>query len=181
MSFALGRPRLTRLVPILGVCLLGFAFVIPAGGAIPASALVGRVTYVDISDTSDLTTSIRSFQLKVEMPSELQGKPVFGVPRVVQEVTSRSPWIMEAIATGIELPTITVTLYHPGTTTRFQQYTFTDTHLTLDQQTQNGPASATPQQVVTWSFDTIRQSTYATNGTTLVSTFCFDLTLVTTC
>jgi hypothetical protein len=167
------RSRLTLLVAIVAALAAALVLVRPAGSAIPASALVGRVTYADISGTTDLTTSIRSFQFKTEK-LENETRATLGIPRVVGEVGARSPWITAAVFEQLQLTTITVTLYHPGTTTRFQQWIFTNALLTLDQQIQNGPASATPSEVVTWLYDGVTQTVYGSNGTTVTATFCFD-------
>lgn len=173
--------RLIVPMAIVVALILGFAVVRPTGGAIPAGSVVGKVTYRDVSGTTDLTTTIRSFTLKTEMDGTVgdpggggQGKASFGVPRVVQEVVAGSPMIMTALASDRHLPTITVTLYRAKTTTRAQSWVFTDATFTLDEQTQKGPASATPSETVSWVYQTVRQTTYASNGVTVSSTSCFD-------
>jgi hypothetical protein len=93
---------------------------------------------------------------------------------LVQDVIGNSPFIMNSIARGLHHPSITVILYWPSTTTRFQQWSFSNTKFSLDAQTQPGPASATPWQTVSWTYQRVRQQVYQANGVTVVSNVCYD-------
>jgi type VI protein secretion system component Hcp len=180
-----GRNRVRRILPIvLGVAALAILFTAPTGGAIPEGSIVGKVTYTDISGTTDLTTNIRSFALKTELVTTGPGgggggggagKATFGLPRVVQDVVSGSPLILSALASGRHLPTVVVTLYRPRSDTRFQQWTFEDALITLDDQSQKGPASASPWETVSWIYQQVTQTTYRSDGTTVSRSICFDV------
>jgi type VI protein secretion system component Hcp len=174
--------RLALLAAIGLALILGLTFARPAGGVVPAASVVGRVTYTDISGTTDITTTLRSFSTKTEMivvggggGGGGEGKAAFGAPRAVQDVISSSPLITQALVAGRHMPNVTVTLYHPKTTKRAQVWAFYDALLTLDEQTQRGPSSAAPTETVSWSYEKVRQTTYAADGTTVVATMCFDL------
>ena len=174
------RTRAILLAALAAAVVLGLTLAHPAGSAIPASSVVGRITYADISGTTDLTTNIRSFVFTAQF-EDGTGRVSFELPRVVHEAISGSPDIMAATSQGRHLPTVSVTLYHPQTTKRFQAWTFTDALIVLDKQTQNGPAAATPSETVSWSFRKVRQSTYQSDGTTVARTFCFDLVMNAAC
>jgi hypothetical protein len=174
METSVQRPsRLLLRATILAAAALLVMLARPAGGAIPASATVGRVIYADLNGTVDVTTSIRSFTMMEELVSA-GGFPTFGAPRVVQDVIGNSPFIMNSIARGLHHPSVTVILYWPSTTTRFQQWSFSNTKFSLDAQAQNGPASATPWQTVSWTYQRVRQQVYQADGVTVVSNVCYD-------
>ena len=97
------------------------------------------------------------------------------MPRVVQDVVADSPSILAGLVSSKLYPAITVTLDRPSSTTRFQQWTFAGAQLTLDDQTQKGPASATPQETVSWAYERVRQTTYKSDGSTVLTTYCFDV------
>ena len=164
---------------VLAAVVLGLVFVRPAGSAIPAGSVVGRVTYTDINGSTDLTTTIRTFTVATYLTGSGggggQGKASFTSPRVVQEVVSGSPWIMTAVASGKHIKTVVVTLYKANSTKRSQRWVFTNAVLTLDDQTQKGPASKTPVETVSWEFDKVEQTTYKSDGVTVSATSCFDL------
>jgi hypothetical protein len=174
------RSRVLPLAAVLTVAIYGLFVAVPAESAIPAGSVVGRVTYVDISGTTDLTTTIRSFRMSQEL---LDGEftSTFGVPVVVHDVLPQSPLIMSGLSRGFHYNLFTVVLFHPGTTTRFQQWNFAEVQFTLDDHTQSGPASASPWQTVSWNYRKVRQTTYGSNGTTQVSTFCFDVQIRAAC
>lgn len=174
------RSRVIPLVAVLTVAIYGLFVAVPAESAIPAGSVVGRVTYTDISGTTDLVTTIRSFEMSQEL---LEGEfsTTFGAPVVVHDVVPQSPLIMSALARGLHHNLFSVVLFHPGTTTRFQQWNFAEVQFRLDVHTQAGPASATPWQTVSWSYRKVRQTTYGSNGTTQVSTFCYDVELRVSC
>ena len=168
------RTRVILLAAVAAAMVLGLTFAHPAGSAIPAGSVVGRITYADVSGTTDLTTNIRSFAFTAKV-EEGADRVSFVLPKVVQDAISGSPDLMGATSLGRHLPSVSVTMYHPETTTRFQAWTFTDALIVLDNQTQNGPSAASPRETVSWSFRKVRESTYQADGTTLVKTFCFDL------
>jgi hypothetical protein len=174
------RSRALPLAAVLAVAIYGLFVAVPAESAIPAGSVVGRVTYADISGTTDLVTTIRSFEMSQEL---LAGEftSTFGVPKVVHDVLPQAPLIMSGLARGLHYPTVFVVLFHPGTTTRFQQWNFAEVQFTVDSQTQFGPASATPWQTVSWSYRKVRQTTYGSNGTTQISTYCFDVEIRASC
>jgi type VI protein secretion system component Hcp len=174
------RARATLPAAVAAAVVLGLMLAHPAGSAIPAGSVVGKITYADISGTTDLTTNIRSFTLTAQVESGAS-RVSFELPKVVHEAISGSPDLLAATSQGRHLPTVSVTLYRPQTTTRFQGWTFTDAIIVLDKQTQNGPSAATPSETVSWSFRKVRQSTYQSDGTTVVKTFCFDLVLNAAC
>lgn len=157
--------------------------VLPVGGAVPASARVGRVTYTDIKGTTDLTTYLRSFTIQSTMAATpgsgsvggSSGKAAFGSPLVIQDVVAGSPDILAALAAGRRLERVTVTLFHPETTKRFQAWVFEDAVFTLDDQTQKGPATNAPRETVSWAYQRVTQTTYEANGTTVTGTSCFDV------
>lgn len=174
------RTRFTVPAATAAAAVLALTLAHPAGSAIPAGSVVGRITYNDVVGTTDLSTNLRSFAITAEVP---QGdtRVSFELPKAVHEAVSGSPDLMNAISLGRTLTSISVTLYHASTTTRFQAWTFTNAVIVLDRQSQSGPASATPLETVSWMFRKVRQSTYATDGTTVVKTFCFDLQLNAAC
>jgi hypothetical protein len=158
---------------ILAVAVFVLTLARPVGGAIPAGSVVGRVIYADLNGTIDVTTSIRSFSMVEEQPAG-GGAAVFGTPKVVHDVMASSPHIMSHLARGLHHPSITVILYWPSTTTRFQQWTFGNAQFSLDQHVQNGPASATPWETVSWTYQRVRQQTYQADGVTVVTNVCYD-------
>jgi type VI secretion system secreted protein Hcp len=167
---------------VVGAVVLGLVFTRPAGSAIPAGSVVGRVTYTDINGSTDLTATIRTFTMSASATVSGgggggggTGKATFSTPRVVQEVVSGSPWIMSALASGKHLPTVVVTLYRANSSKRSQTWVYTSAFITLDDQTQKGPATKTPSETVGWSFDSVRQTTYKSDGTTISTTSCFDV------
>jgi hypothetical protein len=92
-----------------------------------------------------------------------------------------APLLLRALATGIHLPDIKVVLYRPGTTTRMEQWTFTEAVLTALQNSQVGPPGHAPRIQLGWGFRRIIQTTYAADGTTVASSYCFDLALQASC
>ncbi len=174
------RSRLTLLAAVTAAVLLALLFARPAGSVIPASAAVGKVTYEDLSGTTDVTMTIRSFTTNVQLAP---GAPraTFAAPRVVHDVVPTSPLIMAGVASGKHYKSVTVVLYHPGTTTRSQQLLYADVQLTLDLQTQNGPASATPWETVSWNFHKVTQTTYQANGVTVSTSACYDVVMFKAC
>jgi hypothetical protein len=172
--------RRTVLVAAAAAVALAVVAVRPAGSAIPAGSVIGRVTYFDLIGTADITTTIRSFGWDVQLEPGQQ-KATFGLPQVVQDVTPSSPHIMLGLAMGKHYPNITVVLYRPSTAVRFEQLQFSSAQLRLDGQTQAGPASASPWETVSWTYQRVRQTTYDADGTTIIHTTCFDIALYKSC
>ena len=127
------RSRVIPLAAILAVVIYGLFVAVPAESAIPAGSVVGRVTYTDISGTTDLVTTIRSFEMTQEL---LEGEfsSTFGAPVVVHDVLPQSPLIMSGLARGLHYSLFSVVLFYPGTTTRFQQWNFAEVQFRLDDQ-----------------------------------------------
>jgi type VI protein secretion system component Hcp len=149
----------------------------PAEGV--AGVVPGTVTYTGLDGTtaSD-TVNLTSFDWKATAPAPTPtgggvGKATFADPQVVQSVSTLSPVIMDALARGRSLPTITVVLNRPSTGTTLQSWTFTQATLTLDQQHKTSGAVET----VAFAFRKVTQTIFAGNGTTVVATRCFDASL----
>ena len=174
METAVHRPsRWLLRATILAVGLFVLMLARPAGGAIPAGSVIGRVIYADLNGTTDITTSIRSFAMMEQVPTGA-GVAQFGTPTVVHDVIGTSPLIMSHLARGLHHPSFTVILYWPSTTTRFQQWSFSNAMFSFNEQTQKGPATATPWETVSWTYQRVRQQTFQADGNTVVSNVCYD-------
>jgi type VI protein secretion system component Hcp len=145
-----------------------------APAALPASQVIGEVTYQDIDGTTDVTADIRSFALQVNAQPGT-GQANFSDATVAQGTIGQSPLIMEAIAEGRHLPSITVVIYRQSTSTRFQEFVFREAQFSLDSLTRNAPASSPGIETLAWTYRQIEQRTYRNDGTTLLHSTCYDV------
>lgn len=141
-----------------------------AQAAVPAGEAVGRVIFQTAPSTTRSVT-IRSFHWNGH-----SGGSAFtaGDPTINLDVSSFSPSIAKALSVGTHWPSITVELYRPGTTTRFEQWKFSEVQISDLQASQSGPPSRLPREEVTWIWNRLRRDVYGTNGTTIAGTWCWD-------
>jgi hypothetical protein len=149
-----------------------------APAAVPASQAVGRVVFQTTPSTSR-TLTIRSFGWSgVSTGSGFTP----GNPTINLDASSFSPALTKALAVGTHWPSVTVVLYQPGTTTRFEQWKFYEVQVRELRASQAGPPSRLPREQVTWTWNVVRRDVYAANGTTIAATVCYNRqTLTTTC
>jgi hypothetical protein len=193
MSAALRRPVL----PIVLLSLVAALFLwsdrlsseaAPAPAAVPAAQAVGKVTFQNTPTTS-ATVTIRSFAWAGSSTASAGsgGGGVGGTftgsnPTVDIDTLAFSTAMLKALSTGQHWPSVTVVLYRPGTTTRFDQWKFHEVLLREVRATQSGPPSRFPREQVTWTWDHVRRDVYAANGTSIQGTYCWDIsTLSSTC
>jgi len=156
--------------------------------AVPAAQAVGKVTFQYESNSSQ-TLTMRSFAWSGSSTGSSgsgggSGAGVFtaGNPTVNLDTGSFSPVVAKALSTGQHWPSVTVVLYRPGTTIRFDQWKFMDVQLREVRATQSGPPSQFPREQVTWTWGRVRRDLYAANGTTVLGTYCWNIsTLSSTC
>jgi len=149
-----------------------------APAAVPASQAVGRVVF-QTTPSASRTLTIRSFAWAgVSNGSTFTA----GNPTINLDASSFSPALTKAVATGIHWPSVTVVLYQPGTTTRFEQWKFYEVVPRELHASQAGPPSRLPREQVTWVWNVVRRDVYAANGSTIAATVCYNRqTLSTTC
>jgi len=147
--------------------------------AVPAGEAVGKVTFTGLTGGVTLGTTIRSFSYSGSTPSG--GKYVPGSFQLNLDTGGRTPLLLRAVTTGIHLPTTTVVLYRPGTTTRTEQWTLSDVMVSSHQNSQFGPPSKAPRLVLALTFRKITWATYAADGTTVVESYCWDTVTITNC
>jgi len=155
----------------------------PARASVPAAQAVGKVTF-DYSSTPDQTTTVRSFAWAGSSTASTGsggggggGAFTGGNPTVNLDTGSVSAPLLKSMATGAHLPSVTVVLYRPGTTTRLDQWKFVDVLVREVRQTQSAPAQ-TPREQVTWTWGRVRRDVYAANGTSIIGTFCWTISTV---
>ena len=149
--------------------------------AVPAAQAVGKVTFQYGSSSSE-TLTMRSFAWSGSSTGSSgsgggSGGGVFtaGNPSVNLDTGSFSPVVAKALSTGQHWPSVTVVLYRPGTTTRFDQWKFIDVQLREVRATQSGPPSQFPREQVTWTWGRVRRDVFAANGTTVLNTYCWTI------
>ena len=154
----------------------------PAGSTIPVEARIGTITYNNVSGSTDVTKQLRSFTWYVENTPTTgtgggggDGKALFSLPQVVEEVGSTSPLLLRAAALGVHLPTVVIVLNQPSSTKPAQRLTFSEATVASVRVSQKGPSSAVPSETVTVGYNKVNQEILATDGTTIVRTFCFDI------
>ena len=181
MSGILRRPSsavaLLALLTLLAVGVVAGLKPLSGAAAVPSGESVGKVTLTGLPGSPAVTTTIRSFSMSGTNPT----KYAPGVPTVNLDTLPNAPLLLRALATGIHLPDVKVVLYRPGTTTRMEQWTFAEAQLTTLQTIQSGPPGRAPRIQLGWSFRRITQATYATDGTTVSSSYCYDLALQASC
>ncbi|HWJ67379.1 MAG TPA: type VI secretion system tube protein Hcp [Nocardioides sp.] len=141
-----------------------------AAAAIPTSQRAGTLR---LSGISTAVLPIRSFSITASKASAAS-KATFGDAKVATSATGVSPAILRAVATGTHLPKVTVVLYHPGTTTRFQQWELADATFSLSSTAKSGNGGETNQSLAI-TYSRFTQRVYAANGTTQVGQVCFDV------
>jgi hypothetical protein len=159
-----------------------------AEAAVPAAQAVGKVTFQYGSNSVE-TVTIRSFAWSGSSTGSAgsgggSGGGVFtgGNPTLNMDTSSFSPAVAKALSTGAHWPSVTVVLYRPGTTTRFDQWKFIEVQLREVRATQSGPPSRFPREQVTWTWGRVRRDVYAANGTSILGTYCWTIaTLSSTC
>lgn len=194
MSESLRRPALPIVLLSLLAALLFWsgrlsseAAPAAAPAAVPAAQAVGKVTFQYSSGPQ--TATVRSFAWSGSSTGSTGsgggtggGSFTAGNPTVNLDTASISPAILKALSTGAHLPSVTVVLYRPGTTTRFDQWKFLDVQFREVRQTQSGPPSQFPREQVTWTWGRVRRDVYAANGSTILGTYCWTIsTLSTAC
>ena len=159
-----------------------------APAAVPSTQAVGKITLTDVVGTSDVSTTIRSFGWSGQNAGDTasgggsgSGKLTASDGTVGIDTASTSPLLFNALATGRHLPTVTVVVFAPGTTTRREQWTFTDARVTRLDYARSGSQRAAPRASLAWGYTAVRWSTYAANGTTVLQTHCTNLATSTTC
>jgi len=158
-----------------------------APAAVPASQAVGKVTF-QFSSGPNQTTTVRSFAWSGTSTGTAgsgsgSGSGVFsaGNPSVNLDTAAFSPALVKALSVGAHLPSVTVVLYRPGTTTRFDQWKFIEVQMREISQTQATPGRL-PREQVTWTWGRVRRDVYAANGTSILGTYCWTIaTLSTAC
>jgi type VI protein secretion system component Hcp len=155
----------------------------PTRASVPAAQAVGKVIF-DFSSTPDQTTTVRSFAWSGSSTASSGsgggssgGGFTGGNPTVNLDTGPASAALLKALSTGAHLPTVTVVLYRPGTTTRLDQWKFLDVLFREVRQTQSSPGQS-PREQVTWTWGRVRRDVYAANGTTIVGTFCWSISTV---
>jgi len=177
------RPRVRTMTVVVCALLVVVAWSLrpePADSVIATSQRVGTLRLTGIS-TSVLP--IRSFALEATAVSGGGGggAPTFGKPVVGIDAAGVSPAILRALATGAHLPKLTVVLYREGTSTRFQEWEFTDTSFTLSRSSTSGPNSAAVRESLSWGYRRVTERVYGADGETVVNEFCFDTVSLVTC
>jgi len=141
-----------------------------APASVPASQAVGRAVFQTTPSTSR-TVTLRSFSWSGHSTGSgfTPGDPSINV-----DASTFSPVMAKALSIGTHWPSITVVLYQPGTTTRFEQWKFSEVQMSDLQASQPGPPSRLPREQVTWTWNQVRRDVYAGNGTTVIATWCYD-------
>ena len=192
----LRRPVLTALLLVLattallaGARLASNADAPPPApaAAVPATEVVGKLTLADVSGTTDYATTVRSFSMSGNQSGGSGsggggGTGVFTASDGTAgfDTSGPSPLLLRLLATGRHLPTATVVVYAPGTSTRSEQWTFTDVLLADLQYARSSRAKA-PRATLQWTYHRVTWTTYAANGSTAVQSFCYDLATRTSC
>jgi type VI secretion system secreted protein Hcp len=159
-----------------------------APAAVPSAQAVGRITLTDVVDSTDVATTVRSFTWDGQMAAPAGGGGGGGAGKLTAsdgavgiDTAGTSPLLFDALASGRHLRTVTVVVFAPGTTTRREQWTFTDAVLTGLDYTRSGSRSLAPRARLSWSYRSVRWATYAANGSTVVRQHCVDLAANTPC
>jgi type VI protein secretion system component Hcp len=158
-----------------------------APAAVPAAQAVGKVTF-QYSAGPDAAT-IRSFTWSCSSTGSTgsgggsgSGQFTGANPTINIDTGSISASLAKALSQGAHLPSVTVVLYRPGTTTRLDQWKFIEVQLKEIRAGQSGPPSQFPREQVTWTWNRVRRDVYAANGTTIQGTYCWNTsTLSATC
>ena len=152
----------------------------PAQSAIPDAERIGTVTYDDLGDAQKTRLPISSFDWQIDQPKPASGggggggKATLGDPKVIQEISAASPLIMKNIITGRHIKTITVVLFRNGTTTPAERWVFNSVMLLQDHPSLNGKSTTSSEESVTFMFDTVSETSFATDGTTVVQSYCWN-------
>lgn len=188
--FAISQHRWLIALPVLAALLLVTTWLSrPAQSAPSVTARatadrVGTVTYDAINGAGRSRFVLNSFNWHVDLPTAVGGggtKPVYGEPEATQVMSELSPFVMRNLIMGRHLVTVTVVLYQPGTVTPEFQWVFSEAILSHAGEVQQGPASASPVETVTWSFRKVAETSFATDGTTVAQTYCWDTAVVKQC
>lgn len=160
----------------------------PAAAAVPSAQAVGTVTFQHSTLQAAVTMTIRSFSWSGSNTGSSgsgggggSGAFTASNPSLGLDVSSFSPTLYKAVATGQHWPMVTVVLYRAGTTTRQEQWTFSETTIKEVRTTQPGPPSRSPREDVVITFRQLRRQTFAANGTTKTGDYCFNVVTVSAC
>jgi hypothetical protein len=113
--------------------------------AVPAAEAVCKVTFQYGSNSFE-TVTMRSFAWSGSSTGSSGsgggsrgGVFAAGNPTINTDTGAFSPAVLKALYTGQHWQSVTVVLYRPGTTTRFDQWTFLDVQLREVRANQSGP------------------------------------------
>jgi type VI protein secretion system component Hcp len=172
------------MVVVVALVVTGLFLARPAGSSAATTIVTGKVTYKGLTGSgSTATSTLRTFSWRAEQVTSTTGggagtgKVSFDHPQLVQAVSVLSPALMNVVARGVHLPTVTVVLNRPTTNRPTQKWEFTDVQLTLTSQTKTLSSGL---ETVAFSFGKVTQSIFATDGT-VAATSCFNATTNVAC
>jgi len=155
-----------------------------AESVVPTMQRIGTLTFSEISTS---TVPLRSFSFEVTAAVAPlgtgggAGKAELGQPVVTLDTSTLSPAELATIVTGIHLPSLTVALYRPNSTAKFQEFVFEEDTFTQLKTETSGPNSAEPRETLGWTFAKVTERIYNTSTGAVVSETCYDAASGATC
>ncbi len=190
---AVPRRRALILVPLLLIVLLAWWTVTrtdseaatPSTLKAASTSQAGKITFDSLPGPVTSTLALRSFSAGGTNTSGAvgggggSGKFVPEDPTAVVDASGVDPLLLRAATTGVHLPTVTVSLYAPGTTKRQEVWAFANVTISAMRTAQSGSAKA-PRVSLGLHYTRVTMTTYDTKGAVVRST-CFDLGSNTIC
>lgn len=189
---ALSGRRLLALVVVALVAVLGWSAVRSGSDAAPtvaparaATTQAGKVVIDSLQGGVKATLPLRSFRVGGTNTSTSTGggggagKFVPDDPALVLDASAVDPLLLRAVATGIHIQKVTVTLFRPGTNDRQQVWELSDVTISEARTAQTGSAKQ-PQVSLGLRYAKVAQTTYDSGGA-MVQTFCFNVSTVGSC
>ena len=157
----------------------------PVAPARAGSAQAGKVVLDSLPGAVKASLPVRTFAAGGVNTSTFAGggagtgKFVPDDPALVVDATDVDPLLLRAVATGVHLQKVTVTLFRPGTHDKEQVWEFADTILSEMRTAQSGSARA-PRVSLGLRYTRVTLTTYDADGG-VARTFCFALNTSTAC
>jgi type VI secretion system secreted protein Hcp len=149
-----------------------------SGGATPQpnSVVVGQVTFDGLQggDPAADSFDIVSYSLQETQTASSNGggggagKVNFSDFKFVKKVDTASPVLLVNTASGKHIPTATVSIYKPGTTTANNVYKFDDVQLTEVKSHDEGAQGNVPLEDVAFTYSRIKQTYTPSSGDSVV-------------
>lgn len=181
--------RLLLLVPLLLLVLLAVWATRSGSEAAPpqvragSTSQAGKISFDSFPGGVTATLPLRSFSVGGSSGATAggggSGKFTADNPTAVLDASAVDPLLLRAVATGIHLSKVSVTLYRPGTTDRLQVWDFADVSVGDLHTTQSGSAKP-PRVSLGLRYARVTLTTYDARGA-VVRSLCFDLAGNTIC